>query len=88
MDFKIFFATFTTIFIAELGDKTQFAAMTASAESDSRISVLMGVVLALAVAGTLGVLFGAVLGKLIDPVKMKYIAGSAFILMGFWTILK
>jgi putative Ca2+/H+ antiporter (TMEM165/GDT1 family) len=88
MDWSVFSATFITIFLAELGDKTQFAAMTVSSQSKSILPVLLGTVLALAVAGSLGVLFGSVLGRYINPQKMKYISGSVFILMGCWILLK
>ena len=88
MDWNIFGATFITIFIAELGDKTQFAAFAASAQTKSTFSVLLGTVLALAVAGSLGVVFGSILGKYIDPQKMKYISGFAFVIMGCWILLK
>ncbi|MCB0357092.1 MAG: TMEM165/GDT1 family protein [Bdellovibrionales bacterium] len=88
MDWSVFGATFLTIFLAELGDKTQFAAFAVSAQSKSTLSVLLGTVLALAVAGSLGVIFGSFLGKYIDPQKMKFIAGIAFIVMGAWILLK
>lgn len=88
MDWAVFTTTFITIFLAELGDKTQFAALAASAQSRSTASVLLGVVLALAVAGTLGVLGGTALGKFIDPQKMKYISGVAFVAMGAWILFK
>lgn len=88
MNWSVFFATFTTIFIAELGDKTQFAAFAASAQSKSTVSVWLGTVVALAIAGTLGVLAGSFIGKYISPEKMKILSGSAFIVMGIWILFK
>ncbi|MFT6632750.1 MAG: putative Ca2+/H+ antiporter (TMEM165/GDT1 family) [Bacteriovoracaceae bacterium] len=88
MDWSIFSATFITIFIAEIGDKTQFAAMAAASQTKSTMSVLVATILALAVAGTLGVVAGSLLSKYIDPVKMKYFSGSAFIIMGTWILVK
>ena len=86
MDWKVFLTTFGTIFIAELGDKTQFAAIAASAGSTSKFSVLLGVVLALSLAGILGVLAGSLLGEFIDPSAMKWVSGSLFIAVGVWII--
>ncbi len=88
MDFKVFSATFITIFLAELGDKTQFAAMAVSATTTSTTSVLLGVVFALALAGTLGVLAGSLLGNVLNPQMMKYISGALLILMGAWILIK
>lgn len=88
MDFKIFSATFMTIFIAEIGDKTQFAAMAAASQTKSTMSVLLATILALALAGSLGVAAGSFLSRFIDPEKMKYISGSVFVLMGFWILFK
>ena len=86
MDWKVFLTTFGTIFIAELGDKTQFAAIAASAGSSSKFSVLLGVVLALSFAGILGVLAGSLLGEFIDPSVMKWVSGGLFIAVGVWII--
>jgi putative Ca2+/H+ antiporter (TMEM165/GDT1 family) len=88
MDWKIFLTTFATIFIAELGDKTQFAAFAASSSSKNTLSVLLAVVLALSVAGVIGVLAGRLVGEFIKPDTMRYVAGSAFILMGLWYLFK
>jgi putative Ca2+/H+ antiporter (TMEM165/GDT1 family) len=87
MDWRVFLTTFVTIFVAELGDKTQFAAVAASAGSTSKLSVLLGVVLGLAFAGVLGVAFGDVLGQWLSPVLMKWISGSLFILIGAWILV-
>lgn len=88
MDWSIFWATFGTIFVAEIGDKTQFAAMAAASQTKSTMAVLLATVLALSLAGALGVGAGSLLGKVIDPQKMKVISGCFFILMGTWIILK
>ena len=87
MDWKIFATTFATIFIAEIGDKTQFAAIAASSNTKSTATVLAAVILALALAGSLGVLFGRVLGNIIDPAYIRYFAGILFISVGIWILL-
>ena len=88
MDWTVFSATFLTIFVAEIGDKTQFAALAVASQTKSTLSVLLATILALSLAGTLGVIFGTVLGKFIDPTKMKYISGPAFIIMGLFILFK
>ncbi|HAZ13676.1 MAG: hypothetical protein A2X86_16350 [Bdellovibrionales bacterium GWA2_49_15] len=88
MDWKIFAATFTTIFVAEIGDKTQFAAFAAASQTKATLSVLLATVLALSFAGTLGVLVGSLLGNIFDPAKMRYVSGPLFVLMGLWILFR
>ena len=59
----IFITTFTTIFIAELGDKTQIATLMLSAESGRPIIVFIGSSLALVSSSIVGVLIGKWLSK-------------------------
>jgi len=59
--FSIFITTFTTIFIAELGDKTQIATLMLSAESGRPIVVFLGSSLALISSSIVGVLIGKAL---------------------------
>ena len=87
MDWKVFATTFGTIFIAELGDKTQFAAMAASAGTSSKMTVLVAVVSALALSGVIAVAAGGVLGEFLSPEVMKWVSGGLFIGVGIWTIL-
>lgn len=86
MDWKIFASTFITIFLAEMGDKTQFAALAASSQSKSTVTVMIAVVLALGLAGALGVIFGKYLGSILNPQTMKYVSGTLFILVGIWVL--
>ncbi len=88
MNWTLFGTTFLTIFLAELGDKTQFAAIAASSQSTSIKEVLLAVVLALGLAGALGVLAGQVLAQFLDPKWMKWISGLSFIAVGFWVLFQ
>lgn len=86
MDWTLFFTTFISIFIAEMGDKTQFAALAAGAKSNSTWTVLLAVISALSLAGAIGVLFGKILGSYVNPAYIKYLSGSLFILIGLWVL--
>ncbi len=87
MDWQVFTTTFTMIFIAEMGDKTQFAALAASAGSRSTISVLLAVVLALSIAGILGVVAGKYHGEFLNPQYIKWVSGTLFIGIGLWILI-
>ncbi|MDR2697731.1 MAG: TMEM165/GDT1 family protein [Holophagales bacterium] len=87
MSKSIFWVTFVTVFLAEIGDKTQLAAMMATAKSGEIWTVFLSASLALILATFLGVLAGAWLFKYIPPHMIKYIAGFAFIGVGIWVLL-
>lgn len=85
MEYKIFF----TVFIAELGDKTQLATMLFAADKDvSKFTVFIGASLALIVASGIGVIAGGVISQYIGEKYLHYIAGIGFIVIGIWTLLK
>lgn len=86
MDWKVFFTTFVTIFLAEMGDKTQFAAFAASASSKSQWPVLLAVVLALSCAGVLGVLAGKWISEFVSPTSIRYVSGGLFVIVGLWIL--
>lgn len=78
---------FTTVFLAELGDKTQLATLLfATDDKLDRVGVFIAASLALVLACLIGVIVGSQLPKLIDPAKLKVIAGIGFILVGVWTM--
>ncbi len=82
MDVRTLLTTFGLIFIAELGDKTQFAALCLSADSKSRLAVFLGASLALVTSALLAVLVGAFLARCFPPHVVKTVAGCLFIVMG------
>ena len=73
---SIFITTFTTIFIAELGDKTQIATLMLSAESGKPIIVFLGSSLALISSSVVGVFIGKWLSKKISPSKFALFTGA------------
>ncbi len=78
---SIFITTFTTIFIAELGDKTQIATLMLSAESGKPIIVFLGSSLALISSSVVGVLIGKWLSKKISPSKFSLSTGVLMIII-------
>jgi putative Ca2+/H+ antiporter (TMEM165/GDT1 family) len=86
MDLKLLLTTFATIFLAELGDKTQLATLAFSAEGHSRLAVFIGSAGALVLTSLLGVIFGAAIAKVIPPNTIKIGAGVLFVILGLWML--
>lgn len=82
MDWKLFISTFGAIFIAELGDKTQLAALSLSAGSSSKLTVFAGSALALVMSSAIAVAFGEGISRFVSPVWLRRAAGAIFILLG------
>ena len=81
---SIFMTTFTTIFIAELGDKTQIATLMLSAESGNPIIVFIGSSLALISSSLVGVLIGKWLSQKISQNKFSLITGLLMIIISIF----
>ena len=89
MDLKVFFVVFGTVFLAELGDKTQLATVLfASRPEASLATVFVGASLALILSSLLAVAAGSVISQYVDPRYLSYIAGAGFIVIGIWTIVQ
>jgi putative Ca2+/H+ antiporter (TMEM165/GDT1 family) len=85
---RTFFTVLTTVFLAEVGDKTQMATMLFAAEGKaSKWLIFAAASLALILAAGLGVLAGGVIERFISPRTLKVIAGIGFIAIGIWTIV-
>jgi len=82
MDWKLLLSTFTSIFVAEIGDKTQLATMSLAAGGRSKLSVFLGAALALCATSALGVLVGEGVSRAVSPVWLRRTAGGIFIVLG------
>jgi putative Ca2+/H+ antiporter (TMEM165/GDT1 family) len=87
MDWKIFLTVFGTVFIAELGDKTQLATVLFAADKEvSKYTVFFAASAALVVSAAIGVLAGSLLSEYMNEKYLHYIAGVGFILIGAFTL--
>lgn len=87
MDWKIFLTIFGTVFLAELGDKTQLATMLFAADKDvSKYTVFIAASAALILASALGVLAGSLLSTYINEKHLHIIAGVGFVVIGIYTL--
>ena len=82
MDWKVFLATFSAIFVAELADKTQLVGIGMSAKSGKPLMVWLGSVSAYIIITAISVLIGATLGKYIKPELIRYLGGTIFVTIG------
>jgi putative Ca2+/H+ antiporter (TMEM165/GDT1 family) len=89
MDLRLFATVFATIFVAELGDKTQLATLLYAAEAaNPKLTVFAASALALVLTSLIGVAAGAWLSQHVDVRWMSRIAGIGFIAIGAWTLAR
>ena len=82
MNLKVLLTTFGMIFLAEMGDKTQLAAITMAAQTKQPFAVFLGASLALTAVSLIGVAVGSVLANYLNPEYLHKGAAVAFILIG------
>ena len=89
MDLKVLLTVFVTVFIAELGDKTQLATLLYAADKEvSKTTVFIGACLALITATGIGVLAGSFSAQYLNEKILRMVAGSGFIAVGIWTLFR
>ena len=81
MDWQLFSLSFITVFLAEIGDKSQLAAIALGGSAKSPKAVFLGSITALILASFLGVLAGGSLAQLLPTKLMKAIAALGFAVM-------
>ena len=78
----LLFTTFVTVFLAEMGDKTQLTTITLSSSTNKPVAVFFGSSLALILATLLGALAGGSIANLIPDFILKLISGIVFLILG------
>jgi putative Ca2+/H+ antiporter (TMEM165/GDT1 family) len=87
MDLRLFLTVFASVFVAELGDKTQLATLLfASDRAHAKVTVFAASASALVLASALGVLAGGVIGHYVSPRALHWLAGLGFIAVGLWVL--
>tara|TARA_S200000501_G_scaffold327850_1_gene327379 strand:+ start:926 stop:1231 length:306 start_codon:yes stop_codon:yes gene_type:complete len=82
MILSLLLSTFITIFIAELGDKTQLATLTMSGTSNKPLAVFLGSATALVLASLIGALAGGSISTFVPEIVLKLIASLTFFILG------
>jgi putative Ca2+/H+ antiporter (TMEM165/GDT1 family) len=82
MDWKLLVSTFGSIFLAELGDKTQLATLSLAAGGSTRWIVFAGSAAALVITSAIAVVAGDSLCRVVSPVWLKRSAGVLFLMLG------
>ena len=89
MDTKLMLIVFASVFVAELGDKTQLATLLFAADKEaSKWMVFSGASLALVATSAIGVLAGGLISQHVSPKMLHYVAGMGFIVIGIWTLAR
>ncbi len=82
MFLSLLLSTFITIFIAELGDKTQLATLTISGTTNKPLAVFLGSSSALVFASLIGALTGGTISTFLPEFLLKSIASLTFLIIG------
>lgn len=78
---------FVSIFLAELGDKTQLATLLFATDQNlSRTGVFVAASAALVLSTLLAVMLGEVIGRFVSPTALQVVAALGFIAIGLWML--
>lgn len=80
---------FGSVFVAELGDKTQLATMMFAAKGQvSKTEVFVAASAALVLSTLIGVFAGRIVTEFVGEQVLRYVAGAGFVAIGLWTLLR
>jgi putative Ca2+/H+ antiporter (TMEM165/GDT1 family) len=82
MDWKLLASSFSLIFLAKLGDKTQLATLALAAGGRSRLTIFVGAALALVATSAIAVLAGEAVARAVPELWIKRAAGLGFLVLG------
>ncbi len=82
MTLTLLITTFITVFLAEMGDKTQLTTITLSSTTNKPLAVFIGSCFALILATLIGALAGGSIANLIPAFLLKLLAGLVFLYIG------
>jgi len=87
MDLRLFATVFASIFVAELGDKTQLATLLYSSQAQNpKWTVFAASASALVLTSAIGVAAGGWLSQHVSPRVLQWVAGAGFIAIGAWIL--
>ncbi|MCC0175539.1 TMEM165/GDT1 family protein [Waterburya agarophytonicola K14] len=86
MDWQLVGISFITVFLAEIGDKSQLAAIALGGSSNNPRAVFIGSTVALILASFLGVLAGGAVAQFLPEKLLKSLAAIGFATLALTTL--
>lgn len=86
MNWQLLGVSFVMVFLSELGDKSQLAAITLGGNARSARLAFLGVASGLVFTSFLGVLLGEQVSQVLPTPILKAIAAIGFALLGFYLL--
>ena len=86
LDWRLFFITFGTLFVAELGDKTMFAVFSFASQNRNPWTVFIAASLALVAVTALSTFVGGVIGRFVPAQVIKLASGLIFLGVAVWIL--
>tara|TARA_Y100000589_G_scaffold284638_1_gene283623 strand:+ start:925 stop:1230 length:306 start_codon:yes stop_codon:yes gene_type:complete len=90
MNLPLLLSIFATVFLAELGDKTQLATVAISGTSNRPLAVFIGSSAALVLASLIGAIAGGSLTTVVPAAWLQLLASLGFLAIGLkllWPLL-
>jgi len=87
MNWKVFWLAFTTIFLAEMADKTQLAVFGLVSKTKLPLMVFLGTLLAFVAATAIAVLLGDLVNKFIPENIFRVAVAVIFIVIGIMMLI-
>ena len=84
MDLRLFATVFASVFVAELGDKTQLATMSLAESGQSRLVVFIAAATALVATSAIAVLAGEAVTRVVPELWIRRLAGVGFLVLGLF----
>jgi len=89
MDWTLLATVFSTVFLAELGDKTQLATLLYAADAQNpKLTIFVAAASALVLTSAIGVVAGTFISQHVSTQALSWLAGLGFIAIGILTIVR
>lgn len=85
---RLILSTFTMIFLAELGDKTQISIFALATNRRAFLSVVVGALAALALTTLIAAALGSLVGRFVPEKAIKFVSAGVFLAFGVLTLIE
>ena len=88
LNLRLILSTFTMIFLAELGDKTQISIFALATNRRAFLSVVVGALAALALTTLIAAALGSLVGRFVPEKIIKFVSAGVFLAFGVLTLIE